>query len=200
MKENILIESKKYKWFNEITLFICFVALILGLVFASNYHTTGISYSPYLGTYNTVDYYSTDMMIGSILCFTVSGICLILFGMTYGTVLIVTEDGVSGRAIFGKQVNIPMDSLSAVGKLSLWGGVAVCSSGGTVRFLLLKNANEIFEEVERLLRKRNHKEITADNKSSGSSIDDLKKYKDLFDSGIITAEEFEVKKKQILGL
>ncbi len=33
-----------------------------------------------------------------------------------------------------------------------------------------------------------------------NSADELKKYKDLLDSGIITQEEFEVKKKQLLGL
>lgn len=33
-----------------------------------------------------------------------------------------------------------------------------------------------------------------------SSADELKKYKELFDSGIITQEEFESKKKQLLGL
>ena len=33
-----------------------------------------------------------------------------------------------------------------------------------------------------------------------SNADELKKYKDLLDSGIITQEEFDVKKKQLLGL
>lgn len=33
-----------------------------------------------------------------------------------------------------------------------------------------------------------------------SNADELKKYKDLLDSGVITEEEFEVKKKQLLGL
>ena len=33
-----------------------------------------------------------------------------------------------------------------------------------------------------------------------SNADELKKYKDLLDSGVITQEEFEAKKKQLLGL
>ena len=36
--------------------------------------------------------------------------------------------------------------------------------------------------------------------SSVSNADELKKYKDLLDSGVITEEEFESKKKQLLGL
>ncbi|MBR3928642.1 MAG: SHOCT domain-containing protein [Clostridia bacterium] len=42
------------------------------------------------------------------------------------------------------------------------------------------------------------------NKSSNvatvSSADELKKFKDLLDSGVITQEEFDTKKKQLLGL
>ena len=36
--------------------------------------------------------------------------------------------------------------------------------------------------------------------SSPSTIDELKKYKELLDSGVITQEEFDAKKKQLLGL
>ncbi len=41
---------------------------------------------------------------------------------------------------------------------------------------------------------------TAPMPQLGTSIEDLKKYKDLLDCGIITQEEFDAKKKQILGL
>lgn len=41
---------------------------------------------------------------------------------------------------------------------------------------------------------------TAENKKELDSFEELKKFKELFDSGIITQEEFEVKKKEILGL
>ena len=33
-----------------------------------------------------------------------------------------------------------------------------------------------------------------------SNADELKKYKDLLDSGVITQEEFDEKKKQLLGI
>jgi len=32
------------------------------------------------------------------------------------------------------------------------------------------------------------------------SVDEIKKYKELLDSGIITQEEFDAKKKELLGL
>ena len=36
--------------------------------------------------------------------------------------------------------------------------------------------------------------------AAASNADELKKYKDLLDSGVITQEEFDEKKKQLLGL
>ena len=37
-------------------------------------------------------------------------------------------------------------------------------------------------------------------RTAGGSLDDLRKYKELLDEGIITQEEFDAKKKQILNL
>ena len=44
------------------------------------------------------------------------------------------------------------------------------------------------------------KDAVASVSASVSSADELKKYKDLLDTGVISQEEFDVKKKQILGL
>lgn len=41
---------------------------------------------------------------------------------------------------------------------------------------------------------------SANNQTTNSSADEIKKYKELLDSGIITQEEFDAKKKQLLGL
>lgn len=50
------------------------------------------------------------------------------------------------------------------------------------------------EEVENLSKTQNTQQATL------SQADELKKFKDLLDSGIITQEEFDQKKKQLLGL
>jgi len=44
------------------------------------------------------------------------------------------------------------------------------------------------------------KEMQSANAPTASSADELKKFKDLLDSGVITQEEFDAKKKQLLGL
>ena len=41
---------------------------------------------------------------------------------------------------------------------------------------------------------------TSNKSENYSNADELKKYRDLLDSGIITEQEFEAKKKQLLGL
>ena len=46
---------------------------------------------------------------------------------------------------------------------------------------------------------KEQKTVSAEN-SSVSAADELKKFKELLDSGVITQEEFDAKKKQLLGL
>lgn len=41
---------------------------------------------------------------------------------------------------------------------------------------------------------------SSDNSVSISAADELKKFKELFDMGVITQEEFDAKKKQLLGI
>ena len=200
MNEKILIQSKSYKWLSGIFILLSLIALIIGCVFLSKYRWTSSYYAPYYGTYLTRVHTSPDMLTVSIICFVVSAIFLLLFLMTFRTKIVVSNTGVSGRAMFGKQVDIPMDSISSVGKHALLKGVSISSSSGVIRFFLLENAEEIFSTVGTLLHDRIKAKTTASNQSAGSSVDDLAKYKALFDAGVISAEEFEAKKKQILGL
>jgi hypothetical protein len=67
-----------------------------------------------------------------------------------------------------------------------------------------KNANAFARSVFDVLYGvfKNYKENgepTA-NTNTISNADEIKKYKDLLDAGAITQEEFEAKKKQLLGL
>jgi len=55
--------------------------------------------------------------------------------------------------------------------------------------------NFIKEKIDQLKKRQNNPTV-----SSISSADELKKYKDLFDAGVLTQEEFEQKKKELLHL
>ena len=55
---------------------------------------------------------------------------------------------------------------------------------------------ELSEEEFKTLQTKNN----APASTTLSSADELKKYKELFDMGVISQEEFDAKKKQLLGL
>ena len=119
--------------------------------------------------------------------------------------LVVTDKRVYGRTAFGKQVDLPLDSISAVGT-SMFKGIAVATSSGRIKFLGISNRDDIHKVISQLLVERqngNKKEavpVTHITQQAQSSADELKKYKDLLDSGVISQEEFDAKKKQLLGL
>ena len=109
----------------------------------------------------------------------------------------ITDKRVCGKTYFGRSVDLPMDSISAVGS-SWFNGIAVSTSSGKVSFLFIENSKGIRELLCQLLIDRQGKpQSVIPNKSNA---DELKKYKELFDSGIITQEEFDAKKKQLLNL
>ena len=50
-------------------------------------------------------------------------------------------------------------------------------------------------------RQRNEaKSVNVENVTSASNADELKKFKGLLDEGVITQEEFDSKKNQLLGM
>ena len=119
--------------------------------------------------------------------------------------IVVTDKRVYGRAAFGKQVDLPLDLISAVGTISLFSGVGVYTSSGRITFYCVKNASDVFNAISGLLQTRQDKlanvmQETLKKEGSQSTADELKKFKELLDSGIITQEEFDAKKKQLLGL
>lgn len=71
---------------------------------------------------------------------------------------------------------------------------------GTEKYKKLKEEMPgIYEDI----RKRVNEAKTVKADTSGglpSAADELKKFKELLDSGVITQEEFDAKKKQLLGL
>ena len=75
---------------------------------------------------------------------------------------------------------------------------------------IIKQAEEIFN-IFQSIADNNHPEepekseecdtpVETQNSANSSPIDEIKKYKELMDEGIITEEEFQAKKKQLLGI
>lgn len=101
--------------------------------------------------------------------------------LTVGCVIIMMS-AMCGRAEDFCVITMNISSIKAI--FVLLGAAIVCN--------MLKRSSLITPKVK--------KEIVVQNSESASHADELKKYKDLLDSGVISQEEFDAKKRQLLGL
>ncbi|MCH5198014.1 MAG: SHOCT domain-containing protein [Oscillospiraceae bacterium] len=112
--------------------------------------------------------------------------------------LVVTDKRIYGCAFFGRQVDLPLDSISTVA-LFFKNGIAISTASGRIIFGGMKNRTELYHAISNLLVSRQEKGGQFVQQTiSTSNADELKKYKELLDSGVITQEEFDSKKKQLL--
>lgn len=193
MEEKIIIQSKTDKlniWF----LVAGIGAIIGGFFFAIwAYNENVYSYSSGWGdpgySLTYYEYYTGRFFV---ILFGMLLLAVILFMANHilkNTDLIVTRDRICGKIGSFKSVDLPVDSISAIGK-SLFKSIIVSSSSGKIAFCNIANRDLIYDELKTLLA----------NRQNQSSNDELKKLKELLDSDIITQDEFNIKKKQILDL
>ena len=128
-----------------------------------------------------------------------------IFPMVYSRVeLTITNKRVFGTAAFGKRVDLPLDSVSAVGS-GVFHSITITSASGAIKFGMLSNRDELYKAISKLLIDRQDSkqpiaQTTIKPEIPQSNAEELKKYKDLLDNGVISQEEFDAKKKQLLGL
>ena len=118
--------------------------------------------------------------------------------------LTITDKCIYGKTMFGNRVELPIDSISMITTISLLKGIVVTTSIKKKKvFLLIKNLDDVYRELNDLvIEKRHNAKVTNGDKENRPIInaEELKKMKELLDMGIITQEEFDAKKKQLLGL
>ncbi len=114
----------------------------------------------------------------------------------------ITENNVKGKSLFGKQVVLPMYMVSAYSTRKFLSTIAVATSSGLTKFALIKNYEEIGAVLSQKINERQEQTTTTktNTQAKSNSLDDLAKIKELLDMGVITQEEFDAKKKEILGL
>ena len=188
MEEKIIIKSEKHNLLKNILLIVSTISAIAGLcVFLYIIIVWGISANFH------------EALGFSLPFFAVVVICAPLYFRIVNCELIITDKRVYGKATFGKRVDLPIDSISAVGTSSLW-GIDIGTSSGRIHFKLIKNKNEIHSVLSGLLMDRQQKPKNTIVQNTTSNADELEKFKELLDKDIITKEEFDAKKKQLLGL
>lgn len=116
----------------------------------------------------------------------------------FKSTMVVTDKRIYGITYFGKRVDLPLDSVSAIA-VKYHHVVSASSSSGKISFALIENANDIHKCISDLLIQRQTQKKTLATQNE-SNADELKKYKELLDSGVISQEEFDAKKKQLLDL
>ena len=148
------------------------------------------------------DFWSFEYIYIALAFWTIALFFLIIFFMMHKMQITITDKRVYGQTYFGRSVDLPMDSISAVGS-SLLNGITVSTSSGKVSFLFIEDSKGLHELLRQLLIDRQYKkeaEKTQCVLPVTSIADELKKYKELLDCSVITQEEFETKKNQLLGL
>ncbi len=111
----------------------------------------------------------------------------------------VTDKRVYGRGAFGTQVDLPLDAISSV-ETGFLKTITVSTSSGKVAFCFIENNEAIHYTIRDLLIERQNQRSAALRQTARqSNADELQKYKDLLDRGIITKTEFDAMKKQLLG-
>ena len=131
----------------------------------------------------------------------VLGVGILFLLMAVSCNITVTNIRVYGKAFF-KRVDIPVDSISAVGMIDIIQGISVASSSGRIAFFYIKNYKEIHSEISQLIlnRHENNREQALNMSEPTEKTEEIRNYKKLLDDGIITQEEYDKKKKQLLNL
>lgn len=110
----------------------------------------------------------------------------------------VTATRIYGKTAFGKRVDLPLDMVSSIGT-SFPKGISISTSSGFIKFWLLNNQQDVYHAIIELLQSR-QSQTSATIPQPTSNTEELLELKKLLDQGIITQDEFDAKKKQLLGL
>ena len=201
MEEKILIKStidKKAKSFLESApiLFLgiaAFFAITLALPAAVEDNYAGWRYV--FRFHGTMTGYFIWFVLGC-LSLIASIVTLIVYRVNRECELQITENSVKGKTLLGKEVVLPLYMVSAYSTIKFLSVIAVATASGITKFSLIGNYEEIGKVLENLINNRQKNTET----SNSAPVDELVKWKSLLDAGVISQEEFDAKKKQLLGL
>jgi len=215
MEEKMIIQGKNQNA-KLIRNVIFGIGVVLGLIAAmlyadaNEFHYEGYWSSSLYGNgdglYDPEEFLGEMFSVYGILCFAGAFAVALIVGLinyfaTRNIELTVTDKRVYGIAAFGKRVDLPLDSISSVG--TGLNKIAVATSSGRIIFWGVSDREKIHKALSTLLIARQTKSRetpTIKQQIPQSNADELRKYKELLDSGVITQEEFDAKKKQLLGL
>lgn len=128
----------------------------------------------------------------------VIGVASALYLMDKKTELIIQKNAIIGKMSNGKTVQFLLRDIKSV-ETTKTQGLKITGAGIKYEIHLIENGEELKSTIMGMLANVS-KEKTVVATAPVSDAKSIKEYKELLDSGIITQEEFEAKKKQLLGL
>lgn len=170
----------------------------LGEWFYYTQSRSGFSYAFDNTAYSLHDKCLTFFILACVF-FALSIVSLLVLLATRKCELTITEKNVRGKTLWGKEVILPLYMVSAYSTRKFLSTITVSTSSGITKFTSIKNCAEIGKILSEKINERQDSTI-ASATSQNNSMDDIAKLKALLDQGIVTQEEFDAKKKQILGL
>ena len=174
-----------------------------GFGYGGVYHYTTIydSFLDFFFTFMGSPFYYSDTFFEFLIYIGFIGVILSFFFVWEMSKcsLTVTNRRVTGKASFGKSVDLPLNQISAVA-LGIFSRITVATSSGKIHFWFIENREEVHSALNNVISKVQVESAYNQTNNSMSEADELKKYKELLDNGTITQEEFDAKKKQLLGL
>lgn len=196
-KEKVICESDVGTISYNPFAFICFmlsnVVFISSFLVAASYAPS--RYSAFVWISRYFDLY-VWFYIGSIFL----DILGIIFMYIFKPNLTVTNKRVYGNIGKIKRVDLPINKISAIGT-GMFKGFTISSSSGVLHFWGVRNRDQLLNAISHLISEPQmvvtERVVVKENRDN---TEELKKYKALLDSGVITQEEFDAKKKQLLGL
>ena len=207
MEEKILIKSERLKSEKNLKILVRTFFIVCGVLAVILFvYGGGNLIAGYAGSV------SLEYDIFSFVVFIIH--CLSLIGGVVSSIIIrrnrkckltITDKNVRGTSVGGKEVVLPLYMVSAYSTRKRFSTIVIATSSGLTKFTLIGNYAEIGEVLAKLINDRQANTQATTNESpaqsaQSNSMDDLVKLKSLLDNGIITQEEFDAKKKEILGL
>ena len=125
----------------------------------------------------------------------------ILYFTAKNNKVILTNYKITGTYSRHLSLNIPIDSISSVSK-GAFGSLCITCAGNKYSIIFVGNRDDFCSKLNDLLNKRTQQRIQPSPiiVNQQSNYEEIEKLKKLYDDGIITQEEFEIKKRQLLGL
>ena len=224
MKQNIVIKGTPQKNKSALITIIIGTTLLLAsflvasfiFVYCNGYKSFGYGYGGYyhwyriydtFGEFFTAEFFNIKCFYGYMIML---GAAVLIAGIimkvnTEKCEIAVTNETISGKLSNGKEVHIPLNQITAINNCS-FNGISITSIGNVSNFHCIENREEVIKAISYLLASSPTQnnvqpaQIGYAASVDGREAEQLKRLKSLLDVGVLTQEEYDAKKKQILNL